>query len=251
MTIWDDQPVFCFTSDIDWCTDVAWQTIHKTYVSHNIRPTYFLTHDSPFLSTLKNENSCDFGIHPNFVSGSSHGSSTQEIIKTVLDISGPTQLCRTHRYIDGNDWSYPLYENGIRIDVTGCTRQEYGIRPLMMNSGIIKVFTFWEDGSYSEYAKDWSLNTLKNKLRTPGIKVFNTHPTNFAFNVQDRKFYQYLKENFKNKGWINATQDEIQDLEQQGNGPKTLLPEVLRYIHDQKFTVMTLNEILQHYSKSH
>ncbi|MEW5945393.1 MAG: hypothetical protein AB1742_04265, partial [bacterium] len=219
--IYDEAPVFCFTSDVDWASDDVWKSLHRLFVGYGIKPTYFITHGSGFLEGLKREGGAGLGIHPNFAPGSSQGETLEEIIDYCLSLVPGARAARSHQYYDENAVSYMLYEKGIRFDSSVCTRVEPGIKPLTLNSGIVRIPVFWEDGSYSEYASDWKLNTLKPRIETCGIKTFDLHPMNVVLNVPDRPFYHRLKEDFPGEKWSELTRDQIETLRFRGRGPLT------------------------------
>lgn len=249
MPSWNHEPVFCFTSDTDWCSDDAWKELHQLYFEFGVRPTYFLTHESDVLSYLKEKNEADFGIHPNFSSTNGTKEALTKEIQNKLQLTS-TKACRAHRYYDSNDASYALFEEGIRYDATGCTRLAPNLVPLHMNSGLIRFLTFWEDGSYSEYCQDWTLETLKPNLLTPGLKIFNTHPINFAFNVANRDHYQKLKQQLSGGQWSQIKSSEIAKLKNQDLGPQTLLQDLLKFATKEKVTIKTLADLFhEHVTK--
>lgn len=244
MKPWDQQPVFCFTSDTDWCSDAALSQLRDFYRSFRIHPTYFLTHTSELIETMKQSDAADWGIHPNFSNTDGSTEALKNEIQNKLKLV-VTQACRAHRYYDSNDASYALHELGIKYDATGCTRMATHLQPLLMNSGLVRFLTFWEDGSYSEYAPDWKLSSIQEKLTTPGIKVFNIHPMNFAFNVATRDHYKQLKQSLQNSLWTQSDNNTIETFKNKNEGPQTLLNEVLNFILQKKFPIMTLKNLYE------
>jgi len=246
LTIDHTQSVFCFTSDIDWASDYVWERMHLLYKHFDIPPTYFVTHTSPFLEQLKKDNTVTLGIHPNFAPGSSHGKDIEAIIDHCFGIVPGTVYCRTHRYIASNDICYALYNKGIRCDSSMCTRLGAGLKPLLMNSGIVRFPVFLEDGSYSEYKKDWTLESLLPALNTPGIKVFNLHPVNVIFNIPDRVIYGTIRNHFNHTGWQHAGKNDVEAHAYKGEGPLTLIENVLNYVKTNKKQVLSLASLFNH-----
>src|SRR6516162_7436757 len=70
-----ERPVFCFTSDIDWASEAAIESMLELFDQYGIVLTPFITHDSPALRhhyeapQLRER----VGLHPNFLSASTHG----------------------------------------------------------------------------------------------------------------------------------------------------------------------------------
>ena len=85
---WISEPVFCLTSDIDWASDASVRFFHESIYNADFPISYFLTHDSEYLSTLRNHE-VEFGIHPNFLPGSSHGELFDEGMNTCLAYMRP------------------------------------------------------------------------------------------------------------------------------------------------------------------
>ena len=72
MTLWNEHPVFCFTSDIDWASDEVVEYSHISVGGDNLKLTYFATNPSEFLDHCRESGTARILNHPNFISGSSH-----------------------------------------------------------------------------------------------------------------------------------------------------------------------------------
>ena len=60
------------------------------------------------------------GIHPNFLKGSSHGNSHEEVIDTCLKYAPETKLCRSHRGYNCTDTNH-LLKNKYQFKVSSNT----------------------------------------------------------------------------------------------------------------------------------
>ncbi len=56
---WDKEPVFCFTSDIDWASESIIKYSHNVLSGDDLKLTYFVTHSSPFLTDLNKQKKSD------------------------------------------------------------------------------------------------------------------------------------------------------------------------------------------------
>ena len=53
--LWNDEPVFCFTSDIDWASESIIEYSNNLLELDKKKITYFNTHESNYLNSLKNK----------------------------------------------------------------------------------------------------------------------------------------------------------------------------------------------------
>ncbi len=242
-----NEPIFCFTSDVDWASDIVWRKMHQLYESYKIPPTYFISHNSEFLRELKTEAKSAFGIHPNFMPGSSQGKSVAEIVDFVFSLVPGTQYSRCHVYFDSNEISYLLRKRGILFDSNTCTRLASDIKPFILNSGIMRFPVFFEDGNYSELKRDWAFETLLPTLETPGLKIFDLHPVNVIFNVPDREHYNVLRQAFPAGRWSEMSAKDITNYAFKGEGPLTLTREIFKYVTSKKKKVLSFTELCRRY----
>ena len=98
---WEEEPVFCFTSDIDWSSESIIKYSHDILSGDDLKLTYFITHSSPFLNELNASNKIDLLIHPNFLPNSSHGDSFKEVIDYCMNLVPNADGFRSHRYFEG------------------------------------------------------------------------------------------------------------------------------------------------------
>ena len=100
---WEEEPVFCFTSDIDWASESIIKYSHDILSGDDLKITYFITHQSPFLNELSRLEKVNLLIHPNFLPNSSHGNSFQEVIDNCINLVPNADGFRSHRYFEVND----------------------------------------------------------------------------------------------------------------------------------------------------
>ena len=143
---WDKEPVFCFTSDIDWASESIIEYSHNVLSGNDLKLTYFVTHSSPFLKDLNEQNKVRLLIHPNFLPDSSHGNSFTEVIDYCLNLVPNADGFRSHRYFEVNDIMDDLEKRGFRFVSNHCTRCETHIKPLIHRSGLLSIPIFLEDG---------------------------------------------------------------------------------------------------------
>ena len=112
--IWDERPVFCFTSDIDWASEEVIDLCLRQLPVEILKPTVFVTHKSEMIEREFLAGRIQRGIHPNFLPGSSHGESFREVVETCKTFAPEATCSRSHRAFDVTDTAHLL-------------RNEYGI----------------------------------------------------------------------------------------------------------------------------
>jgi hypothetical protein len=118
--IWDETPVFCFTSDVDWASEDVMSEYFNIVNTLDIKPTLFVTHESKIIDSNFKLGKIERGIHPNFLENSSHGKSFREVIETCIKFAPESYVFRSHRFFDvtdithmfKNEYKYKYFSNG-------------------------------------------------------------------------------------------------------------------------------------------
>ena len=76
-----NENIIVFTSDVDWASEYAVESVLKVVKNYNILMTVFLTHPSHVLDAAIKENRVQGGLHPNFTENSSQGDTFEDVIK--------------------------------------------------------------------------------------------------------------------------------------------------------------------------
>ena len=97
--IWDEIPVFCFTSDVDWASEDVMSEFFDIVNVLDIKPTLFVTHESKIIDSNFKLGKIERGIHPNFLENSSHGNSFREVIETCIKFAPESYVFRSHRFL--------------------------------------------------------------------------------------------------------------------------------------------------------
>lgn len=95
------------TLDVDWAPDVAIDYAANILREHDVRSTWFITHASEAIELLKAKRDIfELGLHPNFLPGSSHGDSVEQIVENVLQLQPEATSIRTHQLVQ----STPIFD---------------------------------------------------------------------------------------------------------------------------------------------
>ncbi len=203
---------FALTLDVDWAPDCAIDYVAQILIERNVKATWFVTHRSEAIEKLEEHSDLfELGIHPNFLDGSTHGKSEDEVLAHIKEIVPNAITMRTHGLYQST--SFLIKANvkyGIDIDVSLFLPRAPNLIPHLIQwhgAKLWRIPYFWEDDS--EMFEDHSLwNLLDEKLCVPGMKIFDFHPIHIALNSNKFSLYNDLKQIKPLKDWsldfINA-----------------------------------------------
>jgi len=248
---WDEEPVFCFTSDIDWASESIIKYSHDVLSGNNLKLTYFITHCSPFLNDLSEQKKVRLLIHPNFLPKSSHGNSFKEVIDYCLNLVPNADGFRSHRYFEVNDIMDDFKKRGFQFVSNHCTRCETHIKPLIHRSGLLSIPIFLEDGGYLLMDPTLNFNNLIPKLNSPGLKVINFHPAHMAFNTPNFDYTRSIKDSMSRESWNNLSLSELQNLENKDKpGIRKIIQQIIDFTFKNNHKVLSMDEIYQEHQMS-
>jgi hypothetical protein len=218
--IWDEEPVFCFTSDIDWASEDAIEIFLNDIVNnHNLKIDLFVTHKSDLIQDYFEKGKINRGIHPNFLSGSSHGNSFEEIIETVKQFAPETNYFRCHRYFDVTDISLSLLKNhNFKFFSNYSTIFQSNIKPFLHFSSLIQFPVFFEDGTHLFNNLSLNFDDYKKYFETPGLKIISFHPMNYVLNIKDVRDMRKIKDSLSRDEYNNFSKLNIEKNRNRENG---------------------------------
>jgi hypothetical protein len=241
---WEEEPVFCFTSDIDWSSESIIKYSHDILSGDDLKLTYFITHSSPFLNELNASNKIDLLIHPNFLPNSSHGDSFKEVIDYCMNLVPNADGFRSHRYFEVNDIMDDFAKRGFRFVSNHCTRCETNIKPLKHRSGLLSIPIFLEDGGYLIMDPTLNFDNLIPRLKSPGLKVINFHPAHMAFNTPNFAYTRSIKDSFSREIWGNLGLSQLQKLENREQlGVRKTIQQIIEFASSNDYKVLSMREI--------
>lgn len=185
------------TLDIDWAPDFMIKTVAARLLEAGVCATWFVTHDSPAVRQLKtNPDRLELGLHPNFLPGSTHGTTPEEVLSYVSELVPGARAVRTHGLISSTQLlDLMIVRAGLEADVTLFLPRTTGLKPFeyyWRGRSLWRVPFFWEDDFEMERAEPcWDLEPYL--ALGPGLKVFNFHPIHVYLNSADMGPYQQLK----------------------------------------------------------
>jgi hypothetical protein len=242
---WNTEPVFCYTSDIDWASEEVLKVFFEELKSIDICPTLFVTHRSETIETNFQSGRFDRGIHPNFLQGSSHGSSFKEIVETCISYAPESECFRSHRLFDVTDVTHILKENyGFKYVSNLGTILQKKISPILHESGLIHYPIFFEDGTHLYNNLDLNIQEYLDYFQSPGIKIISFHPMNFVFNTPHIKYMRSIKDSMSREKFNSISKDFIkQHKNSKTPGISDTVKEIVNFVNQNNYKVMSLKEI--------
>ncbi|MDQ3021264.1 MAG: hypothetical protein M3R36_11955 [Bacteroidota bacterium] len=191
--------IYALTFDIDWAPDFAIEKAATPLIENNIKCTWFVTHESPYLQKLyKHKDIFEFGIHPNFFPESTHGKTEKEVLQHICAIVPDSKVVRSHAlYQSSRLLSTMIDDFGIETDTNLLLYLTPNILPHKIyfkheSKGIVRIPFFWED-DIAMYDRNinWDINSAV--YHPIGIKIFNFHPILVYLNSESIHSYEKLK----------------------------------------------------------
>ena len=240
---WTDKPIFCFTSDVDWASEEILDYSYNLLSGDDLKITFFNTHPSKFINSLSKKGLINQLIHPNFLPGSSHGNTYNEVMEYCAKLVPNADGFRTHRYFEVNDIMDEFVLRGFKYFSNHCLRCEPNINPFHHRSGMVSFPIFFEDGGFLIMSPSLDSNLLQKRMDTPGLKIINFHPAHIAFNTPNFKFTRYIKDSMDRESWNQIDSKKLKSLEYKNFGIRNILFYLIDFILKQNFKIMTLKEI--------
>lgn len=192
-----------------------------------VKATWLVTHGSPAIDRLrKRPDLFELGIHPNFLSGSSHGETVAEVLETCMRIVPEATTMRSHALVQSSAILHQVLElTTIRCDSSIMMPYATGLAPVGFpypEGPLVRVPYFWEDDV--EMARPNQQWRIGDHVPGPGLRVFDFHPVHLYLNAPDLRAYDRLKT-------LGPLQTISQDLAAAhvatGDGPRTLFLEII------------------------
>ena len=184
------------TFDIDWAPDEAIESTRKKLIEHNLKSTWFVTHATPELAKFRERPDLfELGIHPNFLEGTTHGNTQEEIIAHVMALVPEAKVLRTHSvYQSGQLLNKFVATTPISIDSSIFLPEMPNIQKVrhLTGAGPLDRFPiFWaDDYELLKEGSDW--NPVKY-MNSPGMKLFLFHPIHIHINSGNMEDYTQYK----------------------------------------------------------
>lgn len=188
----------CLSFDQDWAPAWATRDIHAALVAARLEATFFATHGCESLDDMRDRGLVELGWHPNFLAGSSHGTTTEEVLDTMALLVPEARGARAHCLIRGTPFLTAYKSRGLIYDAADLHDGVPDLRPFLSWTGMVRLPIWFEDDVHLERALPCRLDALD--LASPGLKVLTFHPVLVALNAANLAQYAALKADLHRRG---------------------------------------------------
>jgi SAM-dependent methyltransferase len=231
-------PVYCLTSDTDWASDTVLRTSFDVFRAAKRKLTVFATNASAELR--EDDPLIQVGLHPNFLPGSSHGSSEVEVIDHMQKLFPAAETFKAHSYYDHCRLTEIMAERGFTYDANiALYRQEYCV-PLRHSFINWRFPTWLDDNIHWNHGGSWRFNDLEAELLSPGLKIINLHPVSVALNLDSAASWEARRPLLR-----AGDPDRIKAGMCPGHGVRTFLMDLLEFLDkgSQSYQLCELNAL--------
>jgi hypothetical protein len=189
-------PVF-LTFDLDWAPDFAIDRTAELLLGRGLRATWFVTHDSPAVDRLRGHPELfELGIHPNFLPGSTHGSTTKEVLRFCMGLVPAAVSVRTHALVQSTPLLAEIVTTTpVRVDASLLLPGVPHLCPFVQGYRgvpLLRMPTEWEDDMEMENgAPRWDAGAM---LDYGGIRAIDFHPIHIWLNSREMGPYRELRD---------------------------------------------------------
>ena len=222
------------TVDVDWAPEVAIEFVVTRLVERGVRSTWFVTHDTPALDVMRRHPDLfELGIHPNFLPGSTHGATPDDVLTHCTALVPEARAMRTHCLVQ----STPIFDLVLRttpVDVDASLYLPWApdVRPFPVSyfgRTLLRVpHVFEDDLEMSSPNPRWDVGAL---MATPGAKVVDLHPVHILLNSASPDAYEAVKRSVPSLAF--AAPDELEPYVAEAPGTRTFFEQVLDQLERQ------------------
>ena len=202
-------PVICLSFDQDWAPPWATLAVLDRLEEAGLPGTFFCTNDCPSLARLRASALLELGWHPNFLPGSSHGTSFEEVLDTMESLIPGARGARAPALLRGTPLLLAYRDRGLVYDASDIHDGVSGLRPFVSWTGMVRLPIFFEDDVHLQRGLPCRVDSVD--LDSEGLKVMNLHPVLVALNASSLEAYEALKGDLAGRGvpLAEATEEDF------------------------------------------
>ena len=246
--IWDDEPVYCFTSDIDWASEAVMKEYFDIINPLKINPTLFVTHHSENIELNFKNSKIERGLHPNFMNGSSHGNSFFDVAETCIKFAPEAYGFRSHRAFDLTDITHLMSKKyNFKYVSHQITIFQPLIKPILHESGLINFPVFFEDGTHLYNQLDLNFKKYQDLFHKPGIKIISFHPMNFILNSPNIKYMRSIKDSMSRELYNTISIQSINRFKNTKTGIRNTVLDIIDFVKENNYKILSMNNLYNYF----
>lgn len=184
------------TFDIDWANDDIIIDTISILEKHEVKATWFVTHQTKVLEKLRKSNKFELGIHPNFnnLLNGAEKNNSEEIIKSLKDIVPEATALRSHSLTQSERLLDLFSEFGLKniCNTFIPSSIKTKITPWKLWSGIQIIPHCWQDNV------SFKISLESKPIFNDSIVVYNFHPIHVFLNSENMERYESSRQFHKN-----------------------------------------------------
>ena len=218
------------TIDLDWAPDYMIEPLAESLIERGVRATWLITHTSPAMDALRGyPDLFELGIHPNFLPGSSHGATPEQVVDHCMSLVPSARCVRTHGLMQSTPLLHEMgRREGLLIDLSLYLRRCPHAVPCRFeyrDARLLRLPHVLEDDMEMACADaDWQLDPI---LRLEGLKILDFHPVHVFLNYSNSEDYDA----FRRLGPVDAIPPSVaREQARTGAGPATLFAQAIDHL---------------------
>jgi hypothetical protein len=185
-------PDCVLTLDLDWAPDAAIDEVAELLADRGLPATWFVTHASAAVDRLRGHDGFELGIHPNFLPGSTQGTTPAEVLDHCLMLVPEATSMRSHALVQSTPLLAEVLERTpVEIDASLFLPGARNLEPVhyrWRGRTLIRIPYVWED----DVAIENGGPDPRTLLDAPGLKVFDFHPVHVFLNSSSMETYRSI-----------------------------------------------------------
>ncbi len=233
------EPVFVLTADQDWAPEWAIEIFLEHVRKWSVPLHIFRTNPSRRFDDEVSAGRIEQGWHPNFLPGSSHGSTIEEVIRYFQTLFPGVRTSRCHCFAEDSFRMRALARAGIVADSQNPTPCQGYLLPMIHPSGILRLPVYFEDDNmFDAMDPAFTVDVFRKSLFTPGLKILNFHPTFVGCNTPTQAHYESVKSK------VFHTDEPEDGVRWAGRGTANMLDELLGEILSAGYRFVSLHSVV-------
>lgn len=185
------------TFDLDWVNDTVLEWFYSVIKEYDLSATIFVTHETKWLQTLRNDKKIELGIHPNFndllTAQTDNSRGFADIIRRMKELVPEAVSYRSHSLTVNTPIIRECVKQGILYDLNMYVNpnHEFKLTPFQRSGITILPFIYEDDLWLLESKKAPVEYYLQDSFSM--IRIFNFHPIHLFLNCEDFNRYEDAK----------------------------------------------------------
>lgn len=180
--------------DIDWAHDDVIRNCASLLIKYGVKATWYVTHATPVLAELRENELFELGIHPNFNKllncDYAQGKNIDEVFTNILKIVPEAKSFRSHSLTQSTPIIAEASEKGLLYDLNTFIpiSSDIEVCPYMHTCNILQLPHIWEDDVH--YMNKWNYEEMVEKVQKyKGLKILDFHPIHIYLNTENIERY--------------------------------------------------------------